>query len=105
MQKMFFDEKKGINMIKRRRFCYRRGVTVSGKNVQRKAKTKHLYVDHVDNDWIRDKIGGCGGSWGCNGPYSLAFISHIYNKNFLLIFWYNMILYFRYLKRRIRRTV
>jgi len=92
-------------MTKRRRFCYRRGVNVSGQNIPRKVKTKHLYVDHVDKSWISDKIGVGGGVWSCHEPYSLARIERIFNKNFLQLFWYNICLYLRYLKRRIRRTV
>lgn len=76
-------------------------------STKKKTKKKHsnsIRVDHVDQAWIYTKIGGHGGSFGSNGPYDLARIGYIGNKNFIQVFWYNIILYFRYLKRRFKRT-
>jgi len=60
---------------------------------------------HVDKSWIYDKIDGHGGCFGCSDPYGLAKIDYIGNKNSLQVFWYNLILYLRYVKRRIKTVI
>lgn len=65
-----------------------------------KRDNKHLI--HVDTNWIDKKIDGRGGFYGHNGEGSLAIIYGICGKNFLQVFGYNIILRFKYLKRKLR---
>ena len=54
---------------------------------------------HVDDEWISKKIDGHGGSYGCNDINGLARIGYIGHKNSYQVFGYNVILFFKYLKR------
>ena len=54
---------------------------------------------HVDEEWIGKKIDGHGGSYGHSSITGLAYIGYIGNKNSVQVFWYNVILFFKYLKR------
>lgn len=58
------------------------------------------FIPHEDILWINSKIGGHGGSYNYNSINGLATIYYIGNKNKLQVLWYNIILYFKFLKRR-----
>ena len=54
---------------------------------------------HVDDDWINKMIDGHGGSYRVNKPNGLAVIGYIGHKNRIQVFGYNIILFFKYLRR------
>lgn len=59
--------------------------------------------EHPDKGWIFDKIGGHGGAYGY---LHKDYVSHIYfigNRSKLYVVYLNIILYFRWLKRRIKK--
>lgn len=63
------------------------------------------YKHHVDYDWINQKIDGQGGSYGCNSIKGLATLFHIGNQNYIQVFSYNVILFFKYLKQIIKQNI
>ena len=77
------------------------------KEKHRKAIRKAQYVRrearpikmHVDDEWIIKKIDGHDGSYRCNDIDGLARIGYIGHKNSYQVFGYNVILFFKYLKR------
>jgi hypothetical protein len=54
---------------------------------------------HIDSDWIERIIDGHGGCIRCNSYKGLARITYIGHKNSIQVFGYNVILFFKYLKR------
>jgi len=70
-------------------------------NRAKKVKQKHR-LRHIDHDWIYSKIGGHGGSYGWDHIYGRAWIAHIGSRSKLKIAWYNLILYLKWLNRRIK---
>lgn len=64
---------------------------------------KHVF--HVDNYWICKKMGSHGGGYEYNSSIGLAHIDFITSKNNVQILWYNIILYIKYLKRRIKKVI
>lgn len=56
---------------------------------------------HADKEWIYKKIGTHGGSFRYNSYSGLAHIGYIGGKNRLQILLYNIILYLKYIKRRV----
>lgn len=56
--------------------------------------------DHIDSEWIESKFKGRSGAWGYNSIYGLARIDYIYKVNKLKIFYYNCVLFIKFLKRR-----
>ena len=55
---------------------------------------------HVDNTWITIKTNGHGNSYFYSSITGLAIIKYIGNKNRIQVFGYNVILFFKYLKRK-----
>lgn len=71
---------------------------------RRRKLNKAPSPDHVDAKWIRERIGGHGGSYGYNmDPESLAVIHYIGSTPKRVIWLYNLQLLLRYLKRKMRR--
>lgn len=58
---------------------------------------------HPDENWIHNRIGGHGGAYAFNDRTGLATIDDIYGVSRIKLFWYNMQLYFRWLKRRVKK--
>ena len=65
-------------------------------------KRKEEWVEHVDSKWIDTKIGGHGGGYTFDTVKGVATIDFIFGKNFLKIFWYNVILFVKYIIRNIK---
>lgn len=61
---------------------------------------QYTYIPHIDNDWISRKINGHGGGYYTKGgPKGLAILTYIGDKKFYHIWYYNVILFVRYIKR------
>ena len=58
--------------------------------------------DNIDYEWANKKFNleNHGAVYTYNNKYSRLYIDSIYGKNKLQIFWYNIILLFRYLRRK-----
>lgn len=69
------------------------------------ATKKRAVRDHVDNLWISEKIGGHGGSYCYSSVNGLVRIGYIGVKPKVVIWWYNLQLLYRYIKRRIKGAV
>lgn len=54
---------------------------------------------HVDDAWINKKIDGHGGLYTFSKSNGLAVIGYIGHKNRIQVFGYNIILFFKYLRR------
>ena len=67
--------------------------------VKEPRETSYMYRHHVDEPWIQDKIAGHGGSYLRSTPTSLAIIGYLGHKGRLWVWYYNLILFTRYLKR------
>jgi hypothetical protein len=67
------------------------------KKIDLRQSAKH--TGHIDEEWINKKIHGHGGAFGYNSYTGLATLIFIGCKPGILIFWYNIILFFKYLKR------
>lgn len=61
--------------------------------------------NHIDDEWISKKINSNGGAYFYNNYNSLATIDYIGNKKGIIIFTYNVILFFKYLKRIILKYI
>lgn len=59
-------------------------------------------MEHKDSEWIKVKMQGQSGCYGYNKIDGPAKICYIYKKNKLLIFYYNIVLFIKYLKRKIK---
>lgn len=59
--------------------------------------------EHVDREWIMEKIGGHGGSFSYTLPDGLAQISRIGCTGKLRILLLNLLLFVRFLKRKIAK--
>lgn len=55
---------------------------------------------HIDHDWISKRVNGHGACYSYNSSNGLDFISWIYGVGRLRVFWYNIQLFFRYMKRQ-----
>lgn len=55
---------------------------------------------HIDHDWISKRVNGHGACYSYNSSNGLVFISWIYGVGRLRVFWYNIQLFFRYMKRQ-----
>lgn len=64
------------------------------------------FENHPDYKWIKSKVGINGASYSipCYRPNDKACsFNHIYGKKIIYILYLNIILYFKWLKRRIKR--
>ncbi len=61
-----------------------------------------MWKEHKDNEWIKSKMQGRSGCYGCNKINGPARIGYIYKKSKLVVFYYNVVLFVRYLKRKIK---
>lgn len=68
-----------------------------------KPKDEYVYIPHIDSDWINKKIDGHGGAFTYNNKYSCAKIDYIGSTSSLRIFYYNIILWLKYVKRNINK--
>jgi hypothetical protein len=80
------------------------------KVLKKNSKSKRIpvssdykHVDHIDNDWILNKIGSHGGSHSYSSPSGLARIGYIGSTGKLKIWYYNLILLFKYIKRKLNK--
>jgi hypothetical protein len=64
---------------------------------------KEPFRQHADYDWINKKVNGHSSVYGYKQPRGLAVIYGIYGKTRAQIFWYNVILLFKYVKRKVSR--
>jgi hypothetical protein len=62
-------------------------------------KRKFRWKEHIDYEWINKKIDGHGGVYSYKNPNGVIIINWIYGKNHIQIFWYNIILFIKYLIR------
>lgn len=62
-------------------------------------------MDHPDRKWISHKIGGHGGAYGYEDESGMARIGYIGSTNRILILWYNLILWFRWVMRNLRQKL
>lgn len=60
-------------------------------------------MKHVDYDWASEKAGGHGMCCGYNSERGLLVIHWIGSKPIYVIWWYNLILFFKMLKRIFRK--
>ena len=67
------------------------------KDAMKRYRTK--WKEHVDYEWINKKINGHGGVYSFNKTNGIITISYIYGKNNIQLFWYNIILFIKYLIR------
>lgn len=80
----------------------------STKRKKRKRAVKYNRVQwtpHVEEDWIHSKIKGQGGGHRFSNPKGLVVIFYIGSTSKLKIFYYNIILWFKYLKRLIKGEI
>jgi hypothetical protein len=82
----------------RHKYHYDFGLSQHCKPRKKKAK---FQKNHADTGWINSKIRGNGGSFGFSHDDGCARIYHIGGASKLLIFWYNIILWGRYVRRRV----
>lgn len=61
-----------------------------------------MWREHKDSEWIKAKMQGRSGCYGYNKIDGPARIEYIYKKNKLVVFYYNIILFIKYLKRKIK---
>lgn len=61
-----------------------------------------MWKEHKDNEWIKSKMQGRSGCYGYNKINGPARIGYIYKKSKLVVFYYNVVLFVRYLKRKIK---
>lgn len=61
-----------------------------------------MWRDHKDSKWIKSKMGGRSGCYGYNKINGPARIGYIYKVNKIKIIYYNIILFLRYLERKVR---
>lgn len=73
------------------------------RKTQRQKIENPVWIEHVDYKWFENKVEGHGGSLGYSSRYGLAHIGYIGHKNAVQVFVYNIILFFKYLKRVIRK--
>jgi hypothetical protein len=73
-------------------------------NGKRHIKKLDTFTQHIDNAWISSKIGEHGGAYGFNDSYGPAKISYIGRANKIKIWWLNMRLYWRWVKRRLKNA-
>ncbi len=59
------------------------------------------FVEHVDKEWIMEKIGGHGGAYSYDRPDGIVRIGYIGSTGKLKIHFYNFLLLIRFLKRKI----
>ena len=59
------------------------------------------FVEHVDKEWIMEKISGHGGSYSYDRPDGIVRIGYIGSTGKLKIHFYNFLLFVRFLKRKI----
>lgn len=69
------------------------------------AVKKRIVRDHIDSLWIQEKIGGHGGSYSYSSVDGRVKIGYIGGKPIVVIWWYNLQLLYKYLKRRIKGDV
>lgn len=60
-------------------------------------------IRHIDKDWIDDKFTGRSGACEYNGTTGYCKIEYIWQVPKIKIFYYNIILWIRYVKRNIKR--
>jgi hypothetical protein len=58
---------------------------------------------HIDGKWIDKKIGGHGGAFSYNSYDGKARLIYIGSTSGIKIFWYNIILWGKYVKRRLKK--
>ena len=63
-----------------------------------------MYIPHIDSEWIYSKIKGRGGAFNNYGKYSCARICYISTVPKIGIFYYNIILWLKYVKRNIKKV-
>ena len=73
---------------------------------KKKIKQKHSQQrPHPDEQWISDKMGNHGGSWGYDFYTGRATIYHIGVGNRYKVVWYNLLLFIKYLKRIVKGSI
>lgn len=60
-------------------------------------------TSHIDEEWIKNKIDGHGGSFQYDDYNSLAQIGYIGSTSTLKIIYYNIILWFKFISRKINK--
>ena len=80
----------------------------SGVNNMKKIKRNRRhqvsrYNRHIDTDWILSKVGdgSSGYVYYTSARHGIAYIRYIYGVNKVRVYYYNIILYLRYIKRSI----
>jgi hypothetical protein len=56
-------------------------------------------MHHIDDDWVHKKINGHGGAFLYSSSIGLMHIDYIGSTSRIKVFGYNVILFFKYLKR------
>jgi hypothetical protein len=67
-------------------------------------KRKRGIISHVDSEWCHKKINGRGGSLIHKGRYGLLRFGYIGGEKKIKVFYYNCILFIKYLRRLIIRA-
>ncbi|MCI8654390.1 MAG: hypothetical protein HFJ48_00725 [Clostridia bacterium] len=60
---------------------------------------------HKDQEWIESKMNGRSGCYGYDNIKGPAKIGYIYKVNKIKIIYYNIILFIRYLKRKVAKKL
>lgn len=68
-----------------------------------KSKKPDEYKNHVDYEWFNKKVDGHGGSLGYSSVTGLAHIGYIGSTSRTKVFWYNILLYVKYLTRKLKK--
>lgn len=59
--------------------------------------------EHIDKEWISERIGGHGGSFSYTKPDGIVRIGYIGGKPKIVIWFYNLQLLMRYIRRKLWR--
>ena len=76
-------------------------IRAMSRDKKAKASAARKYIEHVDKEWIMEKIGGHGGSYSYDRPDGIVRIGYIGSIGKMKIRFYNFLLFIRFLKRKI----
>lgn len=67
------------------------------------AVKKRALEEHIDKEWISERIGGRGGFYSYAKPDGIVRIRHIGSTPRVVILFYNFQLLMRYCRRKLKR--
>jgi hypothetical protein len=76
------------------------------RKFRKRAKPRECtHIEHIDYPWIKDKIDGHGGSCHYNSKYGTVSIGYIGSTSRVKVWYYNLILFGKYVLRQLRKVV